>query len=88
MLEDKHCLDKYATVADKVKGVQTIVIWNPVGENRTELPGGQRVVSWDQFKIEGENSSEDLEGRMARIRPGHCCALIYTSGTTGQPRVC
>ena len=51
VLEDKHCLDKYATVADKVKGVQTIVIWNDVGEDRTELPGGQRVVSWDKFKI-------------------------------------
>ena len=86
VLEDKHCLDKYATVADKVKGVQTIVIWNDAGEDRTELPGGQRVVSWDKFLIEGENSGEDLEGRMTKIKSGHCCALIYTSGTTGMPK--
>eukprot|EP01047_Picozoa_sp_COSAG01_P057213 COSAG01_NODE_6587_length_3590_cov_691.935853_1_plen_171_part_00 len=88
VLEDEHCLKKYQQIADEVTGIQTIVIWNPTGvEDGTVLPGGQRVVSWDKFLVEGENSSEDLDARISLIKPGHCCALIYTSGTTGSARM-
>jgi long-subunit acyl-CoA synthetase (AMP-forming) len=85
VLEDQHCLQKYQQIADEVKDIQTIVIWNPTGvEDGCVLPGGQRVVSWDKFLVEGENSSENLDARISMIKPGHCCALIYTSGTTGS----
>ena len=87
VLEDKHCLGKYAEVADQVKDVATIVVWNNLGITEDKLPGGQAIVSWPEMVKLGKSQSEDaVDERLANIRPGHCCCLIYTSGTTGMPK--
>jgi acyl-coenzyme A synthetase/AMP-(fatty) acid ligase len=31
-------------------------------------------------------ADEELQRRMAQIKPNRCCTLIYTSGTTGNPK--
>lgn len=87
VLEDKHCLDKYAEVADQVKDVSTIVVWNTVGITEDKLSGGQAIVPWaEMIKLGKAQDDTEVEQRLANIRPGHCCCLIYTSGTTGMPK--
>jgi len=87
VLEDKHCLDKYAEVADQVKDVNTIVVWNTVGITESSLPGGQAIVPWPEMIQTGQAAPDtEVDNRLSNIRPGHCCCLIYTSGTTGMPK--
>jgi long-chain-fatty-acid--CoA ligase ACSBG len=87
VLEDAHNLEKFAAIVEQAPGINTAVVWNATGLTTTELRNGAvKVKTWAEFRREGDASSADLEARLARIQPGHCCALIYTSGTTGRPK--
>eukprot|EP00455_Lapot_gusevi_P047118 TRINITY_DN6321_c0_g1_i4.p1 TRINITY_DN6321_c0_g1~~TRINITY_DN6321_c0_g1_i4.p1 ORF type:complete len:709 (+),score=240.31 TRINITY_DN6321_c0_g1_i4:98-2224(+) len=87
LVENKQQLDKFLPFRDQVPSLKAIVQWSgpvPAGINdNARVP----VYSWAQFMEMGdERYQSELQERIRRIQPGHCCTLIYTSGTTGNPK--
>jgi long-chain acyl-CoA synthetase len=87
--------------AAKVVLLQDAGQWAKVESKLEELPALQRVVmmrgapaivhekvqSWDQFLKSGEGvPEEEVDNRLATLKPEALATLIYTSGTTGPPK--
>jgi len=87
-VEDARKLEKFQKAAQDSTRLRAVVCWacDPIdirGADGKEIP----CYSWEQFIALGDDVKEgELDQRIAKVLPGHCCALIYTSGTTGAPK--
>lgn len=87
-IEDARKLEKFQKAAQDSTRLRAVVCWacEPIdikGADGKEIP----CYSWEQFMALGVDVKEgELDQRIAKVQPGHCCALIYTSGTTGAPK--
>lgn len=46
-----------------------------------------KIVTYRQFISQGDRVDEkEVEKRIEKVQPGHCCTIVYTSGTTGMPK--
>jgi len=46
----------------------------------------ERVLSWDEFLAKADDVEDDLDDRLAALKPDQVADFIYTSGTTGPPK--
>jgi len=87
-VEDASKLKKFQKAAQDSTRLRAVVSWacDPIeikGADGKDIP----CYSWEQFMALGDDvKDEELEERIAKVEPGHCCGLIYTSGTTGAPK--
>ena len=92
-VENREQLDKYKRIRDRCPTLEKIVMWD-ASDGAVTADDGEGVLSWAQFLQLGtgegasgrEVTSEELAGRTASVKPGHCCTLVYTSGTTANPK--
>lgn len=75
------------------KRIRAIVIWGdkqPTAARTIAITGCANVqlMGWDKFVEMGRDSKleDELDRRIAALKPGSPAALIYTSGTTGEPK--
>eukprot|EP00808_Paulinella_micropora_P002732 g81620.t1 len=89
VVENEKQLEKYVKIRDELK-LKAIVVYDGEVPEGVNVAGKTPVYSWSAFlkigKDAGEQEAKEVEARIARQKPGHCCSLIYTSGTTGPPK--
>lgn len=80
--DNREQLDKYLTAIDRgLIQLQHIVTMDPVSSDR------DIVISLAEVQERGRAQSDDeLDRRLAAVKPDDLALLIYTSGTTGVPK--
>lgn len=96
VVEGAKQLDKYMEILTELPKLQAIVVWGfkdlqaleELDAKAQKATGGRvKLYTFEAFLDLGKLvASEELDERMAALRPGHCCTLVYTSGTTGPPK--
>ncbi|KAH9261445.1 hypothetical protein BASA81_000089 [Batrachochytrium salamandrivorans] len=85
LVESQRHIQLIVPVIKHLPYLKAVVVWT--GEQPDTTLEHVRLLSWRGFLSLAENvGNEPLDGRIAQIKPGHCCALVYTSGTTGDPK--
>eukprot|EP00171_Calliarthron_tuberculosum_P016728 IDg16728t1 len=85
--DSQRDVTKLLAVLPRCERLRTIIYWgDDVDIDR--LPDHRDVLlSWDDFTALGtDDLADELEQRVAALKPSDCCKLIYTSGTTGMPK--
>jgi long-chain acyl-CoA synthetase len=77
----KDQFDKLLKVADQVKTVEHVVIWDDV-----EVAGAQKMSEILKNAQELETRDQDFEALLQSVKPEDLASIIYTSGTTGDPK--
>ena len=88
-VEDESCLKKFSGEVNNLPYLKVIVCWacSPGDDLKRKDGSTVKTMSFNDLLAMGQKLEEvELEERIAKIKPGHCCALIYTSGTTGKPK--
>ena len=80
-VSNKDQFDKLLKVADQVKTVEHVVIWDDV-----EVSGAQKLSELLKNAPELEERDQDFEALMRSVKPEDLASIIYTSGTTGDPK--
>ena len=80
-VSNKDQFDKLLKVADQVKTVEHVVIWDDV-----EVSGAQKLSEILKNAPELEERDQDFEALMKSVKPEDLASIIYTSGTTGDPK--
>ncbi len=79
---DASQLAKLVAVRGQVPAVQRVVVFDMEG-----VEAGDWVMSFESFlRRAGTSCRDELEVRLAGLRPDDDVFIIYTSGTTGQPK--
>jgi len=95
VFEDKGKLQRLATALQArqdCKRLKAFVTWGYEPEQGETAAiaglGSVPVLSWAALLAFGDakGNEQELERRIAAVRPSHCATLIYTSGTTGEPK--
>ncbi len=80
--DGREQLDKYLTALDRgLIDVQHIITMDPVDSGRAMVTSLAGVIARGSSEPD-----EELERRMAAVKPDDLALLIYTSGTTGVPK--
>jgi long-chain acyl-CoA synthetase len=80
--EDAAQVAKIAAVRDRLPGLRTIVVIDPVGDTAG-------AVALDDVRARGRGGdAAELEARTNAVTPEDPFTIIYTSGTTGPPKGC
>lgn len=76
-VDERKYAEKLLKLKDQCPTLKHIIMFN------SDIPEG--VMSWEQF-LDGiePKISPELQERMDKQRPGHCCEIVFTSGTTGM----
>ena len=83
--ENKAQVAKFLQVRDRLPHLKAIVQYSPENVDHAHRDAG--VLSWKEFLDFGKDLPDyEVQWRIERQKPGHCCSLIYTSGTTGTPK--
>ncbi len=86
-VEDDEQLDKALEVRAQLPQLSRIVVFDMEGLRELNDPG---VVSLEQLRAEGrayiQTHPQELQQRVAAVKPQDLAILIYTSGTTGKPK--
>lgn len=87
-VEDAGQLRKFLAERDNLPAVRHVVMFYGDPADVPEAAGhGGWVMTWDEFLRQGEARGDDeLDARLAGVKPDGLAALIYTSGTTGRPK--
>lgn len=92
VVDSNEQLRKYCSLtheqAKNLSNLKALVLWGnePIAAD-VKQNCVFNILTWDAFMAIGSDvTMDDLEGRIALIKPGHCVSLIYTSGTTGAPK--
>lgn len=84
--ENPSQVAKFIQIKKDIPNVKTIVQYlpdTPIDSNHRS----EGVISWGEFLDIGKSLPEyEVQWRIDKQKPGHCCTLIYTSGTTGNPK--
>ncbi len=78
---NKDQFDKLMKVADQIKTLDHVVIWDDV-----EVTGAQKLSEILKNAPELEERDQDFEALMKSVKPEDLASIIYTSGTTGDPK--
>jgi long-chain acyl-CoA synthetase len=89
LVEDAGQLAKVTSRRDQLPLLRWIVLMRGA-----QAPGGDGILSWDEFNRKGEPAAgagpdandAELDARLAALEPSGLATLIYTSGTTGPPK--
>lgn len=84
-LENADHLTRWAKAFDEVDSISTVVVINA-----SDVPEGDRFLSWDDLVALGSSKraelATELEARAAQVKPETPATILYTSGTTGNPK--
>jgi long-chain acyl-CoA synthetase len=82
-LENDKVLEKFNKIKSKVSTVKTIIIM----DKKSEAKGVQKLYELiEKGSKLREKGTNQVDARIADIKPDDLFTLIYTSGTTGQPK--
>lgn len=86
--ENESQLKKFLEIADTLKHLTTLVIWDGRVPEQAKSLKKVKVYTWEEMMAFGndEKLDEEMNKRISAIKPTQCCTLIYTSGTTGPPK--
>ncbi len=84
-------LEQAAEILPDLPNIETIILCESGGEAESPaLPDGVRLVTLDEVRSRGRDSTEDQETSIQALRdqidPQDLATIIYTSGTTGRPK--
>jgi long-chain acyl-CoA synthetase len=81
IVENQDQWDKVAQIRDRLPALKTIVTMRG-----TQITDDQ-TQTWDDFVASGSGVvPQDVDDRVAELKPGQAATFIYTSGTTGPPK--
>jgi long-chain acyl-CoA synthetase len=85
--EDQEQVDKMLEISDRCPVLRHVVYDDPRGLRHYDDP---RLMAWEALLSHGDERArqhpEEIDGRIAAIRPEDTAAMFYTSGTTGKPK--
>ncbi|GEP35670.1 long-chain acyl-CoA synthetase [Nocardioides szechwanensis] len=85
VVENADHLTRWAKAFDEVDSIATVVVINA-----SDVPEGDRFLSWDDLVALGSSQRDELaselEARAAQVKPETPATILYTSGTTGNPK--
>lgn len=85
-VENTEYCNRFLSVKSELPLLKLIVQWDGKISDEARAAG---VISYDELVARGKDPEgtlqKELDARMARCKPGQCCALVFTSGTTGYP---
>jgi len=86
-------LEIYSKFLDEVPSVKGVILWDGKGVPET-IPAevsdkiskeDRPLLRWADFLSKG-HGMEEVEERIAQLKPGQASTVVYTSGTTGNPK--
>src|SRR5579875_3249198 len=80
-VSNKDQFDKMLKVADQIKTIEHVVIWDDV-----DVAGAEKLSDVLKNAPELEVRDQDFEALMKSVKPEDLASIIYTSGTTGDPK--
>jgi long-chain acyl-CoA synthetase len=92
--EDAEQLEKIAAIRDRVPGLRTIIVIDPLEDSHIASGPSDAVralapITLDEVRERGRSRSvEELDARREAVRREDPFTFIYTSGTTGPPKGC
>jgi long-chain acyl-CoA synthetase len=92
--EDAEQLEKIAAIRDRVPGLRTIVVIDPLDQGGIASGPSDAVraldaITLDEVRERGRTrSADELDARREAVRREDPFTFIYTSGTTGPPKGC
>ncbi len=80
-MSTKDQFDKLLKVADQIKTVEHVVVWD-----EGEFTGAESFKSLLKNAPELETQNQTFDNLLKSARPEELASIIYTSGTTGDPK--
>ena len=80
-MSSKDQFDKLMKVADQVKTIDHVVVWD-----EGEFTGAESFKNILKNAPELETQSQDFDALLKSAKPEDLASIIYTSGTTGDPK--
>ncbi len=80
-MSSKDQFDKLMKVADQIKTVEHVVVWD-----EGEFTGAESFKSLLKNAQELETQDQDFDAMLKSAKPEELASIIYTSGTTGDPK--
>ena len=81
VLEDEEQYKKFDAMRDEMETVKQVVMFRDADKIDDDL-----VMGFDEFLATGEEHLDEVDERIAGLKPDEVGTMIYTSGTTGPPK--